>query len=127
MADSPEVQVVKLQLALTQASMQILELRGQLAKYQHREAMQTMGQLQEQLRALENPPEAVLSTAEQEMIAKIKAMTAAELPSIVTSQAPDGSLQIIDGATHQPRPLTPVERATLDRIEELRKEAQNAG
>jgi len=50
-------------------------------------------------------------------------MDASKLPSIVTSQAPDGSLQIIDGLTHQPRLLTPVERATYNRIEELRKAA----
>lgn len=122
-ADSLEVQVVKLQLQVAQLTLEALGLQQRLAQYQHRDALQAAGVFQQRLRELQTPAEAPLSSAEQELIAKINLMSATELPAIVTSQAPDGSLQVIDGATHQPRPLTPVERATYNRMEELRKAA----
>lgn len=132
MADlkNPHLEVLELQAAVAQLQAQLLGTQAELAKYKHQELMAAVSQLQRTL-SLARLDSAALDADSRQQLMQIAAMSAEQLPQIVTKQlteddgspkiGPDGKVMLVrqDGS-----PLSLQERAILARADELRLASQ---
>lgn len=121
MADTQthDIEKLELEIKLTQVSMENCTQQAQLAQANHRLLVAHLGEVQAQLEAAKQA-----SADEAAMIEKVKVAKDGDLPALITSQVTNEhgeiELRTIDGSGNL-RPLTRIERAIMDRSNELRR------